>query len=167
MSKNRFANKLPSMIHQQFTHSRLKFLVTGEVYRVMLKGTTGSDYINASFINVSIKLNTRLSQEHLAVFYKYIQGYKQRDAYIAAQGPLENTVEDFWRMMWEYQCGCIVMLCQLEEDGQVCRPDIGTVCTGVYVMNCRRAATPTGQVRRERRWCVGDSLSDWSRSEVT
>ena len=29
-------------------------------------------------------------------------------------------MEDFWRMMWEYQCGCIVMLCQLEEDGQVC-----------------------------------------------
>ncbi|CAI8039978.1 Receptor-type tyrosine-protein phosphatase zeta, partial [Geodia barretti] len=46
------------------------------------------------------------------------EGYKQRDAYIATQGPLEGTVEDFWRMMWEYQCGCIVMLCQLEEDGQ-------------------------------------------------
>ena len=47
------------------------------------------------------------------------QGYKQKDAYIATQGPLQNTVEDFWRMMWEYQCGCIVMLCELEEDGQV------------------------------------------------
>ena len=35
-------------------------------------------------------------------------------------------MEDFWRMMWEYQCGCIVMLCQLEEDGQVCRPDTHT-----------------------------------------
>ena len=69
-------------------------------------------------------------------------------------------MEDFWRMMWEYQCGCIVMLCQLEEDGQVCRPDIQRVCTGGLVMDCRRAVTPTGQVRRERRWCVGDSLSD-------
>ena len=73
---------------------------------------------------------------------------------------MKGTVEDFWRMMWEYRCGCIVMLCQLEEDGQVCRPDIQRVCTGVCVMDCRRAATPTGQVRRERRWCVGDSLSD-------
>ena len=43
------------------------------------------------------------------------KGYKQRDAYIVTQGPLENTVEDFWRMMWEYQCGCIVMLCQLVD----------------------------------------------------
>ena len=33
--------------------------------------------------------------------------------------------------MWEYRCGCIVMLCQLEEDGQVCRPDIQRGCTGV------------------------------------
>ena len=48
------------------------------------------------------------------------QGYKQKNAYIATQGPLKETVEDFWRMMWEYRCGCIVMLCQLEEDGQVC-----------------------------------------------
>ena len=48
-----------------------------------------------------------------------LQGYQQRDAYIATQGPLKDTVEDFWRMMWDRRCGCIVMLCQQEEDGQV------------------------------------------------
>ena len=53
------------------------------------------------------------------VFNHSEQGYKNNKAYIATQGPLQNTVEDFWRMMWEYQCGCIVMLCELEEDGQV------------------------------------------------
>ena len=47
------------------------------------------------------------------------QGYKQKDAYIVTQGPMKNTVEDFWKMMWEYQCGCIMMLCDLIEDGQV------------------------------------------------
>ena len=47
------------------------------------------------------------------------QGYKQRDAYIVTQGPMKNTVEDFWKMMSEYQCGCIMMLCDLIEDGQV------------------------------------------------
>ena len=46
----------------------------------------------------------------------YIQGYKQRRAYIATQGPLESTMNDFWRMVWEQKSRCIVMLCQLEEN---------------------------------------------------
>ena len=49
-----------------------------------------------------------------------LQGYKQKGAYIATQGPLKSTVPEFWRMVHEFQCGCIVMLCELEEEGQVC-----------------------------------------------
>ena len=60
-----------------------------------------------------------MSSYPLPHYIHTVQGYKKKGAYIATQGPLQNTVEDFWRMMWEYQCGCIVMLCQLEEDGQV------------------------------------------------
>eukprot|EP00731_Ephydatia_muelleri_P019017 Em0011g1057a len=60
-----------------------------------MTGTEGSDYINASFID----------------------GYKQCKGYIATQGPLQNTVEDFWRMVWEFKCRVIVMLCPLTEKG--------------------------------------------------
>ena len=35
------------------------------------------------------------------------------------QGPLQNTVDDFWRMVWEHRVSAIVMLCQLEENGKV------------------------------------------------
>jgi protein tyrosine phosphatase len=80
--------------------NRFPNILPNDMYRVNLKYNKepGSEYINASYIN----------------------GYKQRGAYIATQGPLQNTVEEFWSVMWDYQCGCIVMLCQLEEDGQVC-----------------------------------------------
>lgn len=44
------------------------------------------------------------------------QGYKKKGAYLATQAPLENTVADVWRMVWEKQSSCIVLLCQLEED---------------------------------------------------
>lgn len=56
-------------------------------------GVAGSDYINASWID----------------------GYNQRGALIATQGPLENTVQDFWRMVWERESNVIVMLTQTFE----------------------------------------------------
>ncbi|XP_061539989.1 receptor-type tyrosine-protein phosphatase C isoform X2 [Phycodurus eques] len=56
-------------------------------------GGAGSDYINASFID----------------------GYKESKKYIAAQGPKEETVCDFWRMMWEQRSSIIVMVTRCEE----------------------------------------------------
>ena len=38
---------------------------------------------------------------------------------MAAQAPLASTANDFWRMVWEFKSRAIVMLCQLEENGQV------------------------------------------------
>ncbi|GCC39406.1 hypothetical protein chiPu_0022960, partial [Chiloscyllium punctatum] len=45
-------------------------------------------------------------------------GYRQKDSYIASQGPLQHTIEDFWRMIWEWKSCSIVMLTELEERGQ-------------------------------------------------
>ena len=38
--------------------------------------------------------------------------------YIACQGPKSNTVDDFWRMVYQQNIGLIVMLCKLSEDGR-------------------------------------------------
>lgn len=68
------------------------------VNRVCLRpgGTRGADYINASFLD----------------------GYKHRRNFIATQAPLEKTVNDFWRMVWEQKNHVIVMLCNLEENNE-------------------------------------------------
>ncbi|XP_065834466.1 receptor-type tyrosine-protein phosphatase delta-like [Oscarella lobularis] len=63
---------------------------------MFVRGVEGSDYINASFID----------------------GYKQRHAFIATQGPLKDTEQDFWKMIWEHESKIIVMLTKLSERGQ-------------------------------------------------
>uniref|UniRef100_A0A3B4WEX0 Receptor-type tyrosine-protein phosphatase C n=1 Tax=Seriola lalandi dorsalis TaxID=1841481 RepID=A0A3B4WEX0_SERLL len=60
-------------------------------------GEAGCDYINASFID----------------------GYKEAKKYIAAQGPKDETVGDFWRMVWEQQSSIIVMVTRCEEGNRV------------------------------------------------
>ncbi|XP_053562641.1 tyrosine-protein phosphatase non-receptor type 22-like isoform X1 [Bombina bombina] len=48
----------------------------------------------------------------------FIKGVYCPRAYIATQGPLPNTVTDFWRMIWEYNTGVIVMACMEFEMGK-------------------------------------------------
>ncbi len=46
------------------------------------------------------------------------QGYHKRNAFIATQGPLPDTSDDFWRMIWEQNCATIVMLTKEREGGK-------------------------------------------------
>ena len=47
-----------------------------------------------------------------------LQGYKQRNAYLVTQGPLKSTVNDLWRMIWEFKSRSIVLLCNTIEEGE-------------------------------------------------
>ncbi|XP_058055440.1 tyrosine-protein phosphatase Lar isoform X2 [Anopheles bellator] len=79
--------------------NRLVHILPYESSRVCLtpiRGVEGSDYINASLVD----------------------GYRYRNAYIAAQGPLQETAEDFWRMLWEHNSTIVVMLTKLKEMGR-------------------------------------------------
>ncbi|NWH70678.1 PTPRJ phosphatase, partial [Piaya cayana] len=48
----------------------------------------------------------------------YMPGYISKKAFIAAQGPLPNTIEDFWRMIWEKDIYSIVMLTKCVEQAR-------------------------------------------------
>uniref|UniRef100_A0A672JQN5 protein-tyrosine-phosphatase n=1 Tax=Salarias fasciatus TaxID=181472 RepID=A0A672JQN5_SALFA len=48
-----------------------------------------------------------------------LQGYQRPSHYIATQGPVHETVYDFWRMVWQEQSACIVMVTNLVEVGRV------------------------------------------------
>ncbi|PAA78987.1 hypothetical protein BOX15_Mlig026250g5 [Macrostomum lignano] len=79
--------------------NRLVNILPFESNRVCLqpiRGVEGSDYINASWID----------------------GYRQRSCYIATQGPLPDTAEDFWRMLWEHNSTIVVNLTKLREQGR-------------------------------------------------
>ncbi|XP_016897884.1 receptor-type tyrosine-protein phosphatase S isoform X11 [Cynoglossus semilaevis] len=79
--------------------NRLVNIMPYETTRVCLqpiRGPERSDYINAS----------------------YIDGYRQQRGYMATQGPLAETTEDFWRMLWEHNSTIVVMLTKLREMGR-------------------------------------------------
>jgi len=39
--------------------------------------------------------------------------------FIACQGPLSNTTEDFWNMINTLNVKLVIMLCELQEEGMV------------------------------------------------
>jgi tyrosine-protein phosphatase non-receptor type 9 len=45
----------------------------------------------------------------------FVDGYKQKHAYISTQGPLEDTVEDFWLMIWQESVVSIAMTTKVVE----------------------------------------------------
>ncbi|XP_052712082.1 receptor-type tyrosine-protein phosphatase eta-like isoform X2 [Crassostrea angulata] len=73
-----------------FDHSRVKLMLTED-------DDPSTDFINAN----------------------YLPGYKSQREYIATQGPIPGTIDDFWRMIWEQNVSIIVMLTLCKEEGRV------------------------------------------------
>ena len=99
--------------------NRYRSILPYKQTRVKLSNTE-NDYINASFVTLE----------------------EVNRSYIVTQGPLENTIDHFWQMVWEQRSVGIVMLCKcVEEDRNKCAhywPAVGekAMVTGSYMVEC-------------------------------
>uniref|UniRef100_A0A0A1X4G7 Tyrosine-protein phosphatase non-receptor type 9 n=2 Tax=Zeugodacus cucurbitae TaxID=28588 RepID=A0A0A1X4G7_ZEUCU len=84
-------------MRNNLTKNRYTDVLCYDHSRVVLSREEGEDYINANFVD----------------------GYKQKNAYISTQGPLPKTSQDFWRMIWEQHCLVVVMTTRVMERGRV------------------------------------------------
>jgi protein-tyrosine phosphatase len=88
---------LANDVEENMAKNRFPSVKCYDQTRVRLSLTDGkpnSDFINANFVSYGDKL------------------------YICTQGPLESTIKDFWRMIYEYESSVIVMLTGCEEQGK-------------------------------------------------
>ncbi|NWY35974.1 PTPRJ phosphatase, partial [Sylvia atricapilla] len=65
-----------------------------------------------------VKLSNQSSGTGDYINANYMPGYNSKKAFIAAQGPLPNTIEDFWQMIWEKSIYSIVMLTKCVEQAR-------------------------------------------------
>ncbi|XP_045551618.1 receptor-type tyrosine-protein phosphatase kappa isoform X12 [Salmo salar] len=107
-TKNRYGNIIA------YDHSR--------VILQPMEDDPSSDYINANYIDVSgaaSSIGERVRHNRPSLIWLYRDGYQRPSHYIATQGPVHETVYDFWRMVWQEQSACIVMVTNLVEVGRV------------------------------------------------
>uniref|UniRef100_A0A8C2ZRM0 protein-tyrosine-phosphatase n=1 Tax=Cyclopterus lumpus TaxID=8103 RepID=A0A8C2ZRM0_CYCLU len=85
------------------TKNRYKTILPNPHSRVILKSKSCNDPLS-SYINAN-----------------FIRGYLGDErAFIATQGPMVNTVNDFWQMAWQEEAPAVVMITKLKEKNEKC-----------------------------------------------
>lgn len=89
-------DEVPAGCEDKNRYANVVPLPETRVYLKQLNGDEKTEYINAN----------------------YVRGPKDStNYYIACQAPMENTIVDFWRMIWEQNSKVICMLTDLTENG--------------------------------------------------
>lgn len=122
---------------ENISKNRYRDIMPYDSTRVLLKNCPNGDYINASFVYMEIPSSAIINR------------------YIATQGPLNNTCNDFWLMIWEQKSSLIVSATPLVERGRIkCSkywPDLNeelSVGNDLSVFCCKEVESPS-MIERE------------------
>ncbi|XP_071844247.1 uncharacterized protein [Apostichopus japonicus] len=121
-----------SMAREHAPRDRFGNMVPLERRKVFLISSSPSNpdnYINASFV----------------------KSYEKKDAFITTQSPLPNTIEDFWRMIYDHKCRTVVMLNQLDGEDKTCVqywPNRGSLQYGIMTVTCIATEQHSDYVKR-------------------
>ena len=74
-----------------------------------------------------------------------VRGYMKDSAYIAAQGPLPSTIDDFWWMIWQEKVSIIVMLTRTREKTRTLCEKYWPLTNAIYgdiMVTCKNSCNP-------------------------
>lgn len=78
----------------------------------------GKNRYSAALPSDTNRVLLEIMDENLSTSYinaAYVDSYKHRNKYILTQSPLDDTVDDFWRMLCEHASTTLVMLNAIDE----------------------------------------------------
>ncbi|XP_031831667.1 putative receptor-type tyrosine-protein phosphatase mosPTP-1 isoform X7 [Nomia melanderi] len=102
---------------------------TARVHLTPKPGVDGSDYINAT----------------------WIAGFHRNREFIITQHPMENTIMEFWQIMWDYNAQTVVMLTECNDEYPEFWPTEGKDLESetFRVRSCGIKETASGMILRE------------------
>uniref|UniRef100_A0A7E4V331 Protein-tyrosine phosphatase n=1 Tax=Panagrellus redivivus TaxID=6233 RepID=A0A7E4V331_PANRE len=91
--------------------------VTHEKFNANRDRNRYNDIICLDATRVVLSLNVPPDTDYIHANWIKMDGVERQ--FIATQGPLDNTIGDFWRMVFQENVPVVLMLCKCEEDGKV------------------------------------------------
>nr|CAX74452.1 Receptor-type tyrosine-protein phosphatase O precursor [Schistosoma japonicum] len=110
--QNYYLNRYDDILPYDQTRTILKKKNDQNSIQFSELSTNFTDYINANFIRT---IEPLLSSKNDALQYTA----NNHCEFIATQGPLKQTIGDFWYMIYLFKCPFIVMLTGLHHNGQI------------------------------------------------
>lgn len=78
-----------------------------------------SPHVSVSIIDDSTRVPLGKNKNYINASYIRIENHEEEYFYIATQGPLPETIEDFWQMVMENNCNVIAMITREIEGGVI------------------------------------------------